>query len=154
MADPVFEQPGEGGVVHNPVGGEVIFKVRGDQADGKLTAFETVVAAGEGPPLHVHGDEDETLYVLEGEVRFKLGDELYVGGPGAFAFVPRGTSHTFQNVGEAPARMLIHFSPSGVERFFEAFAALAQPDPGAFARLGAEIGMTVVGPPLSQTSDA
>ena len=101
MADPVFEQPGEGGVVHNPVGGEVIFKVRGEQADGKLTAFETVVAPREGPPLHVHGDEDETLYVLEGEVRFKLGDELYVGGPGAFAFVPRGTSHTFQNVGDA-----------------------------------------------------
>jgi quercetin dioxygenase-like cupin family protein len=151
MAEPVFAGPGEGGSIGNPVGGHVIFKVRGEQSAGRLTAFETIVAPGEGPPVHVHAKEEETLYVVEGVVRFKLGNELYTGGAGALAFVPRGTEHTFQNVGDDAARMLIHFSPSGVERFFVDFAALDAPDAGDFARLGAEQGMTVVGPPLAQT---
>ena len=45
--------------------------------------------------------------------------------------------------------MLIHFSPSGMERFFDRFAALDEPSPDAFVRIGAEVGMTVVGPPLA-----
>ena len=151
MAHPVFERPGEGGTVENPVGGHVAFKLRGDQSGGKLTAFETVVAPEEGPPLHTHANEDETLYVVEGRVRFKLGDELQTGPAGSFVFVPRGTPHTFQNVGAGPARMLIHFSPSGMERFFDGFAASDAPDSGAFARIGAEAGMSVVGPPLAQS---
>ena len=148
MAAPLFEQPGEGGAVDNPLGGQVVFKVRGDQSNGTFTAFETVVGPGDGPPLHMHANEDETLYVLEGQVRFKLGDDLQTGPVGSFVFVGRGTPHTFQNVGEAPARMLIHFSPSGMERFFDGFAALEAPDSGVFARIGAEVGMSVVGPPL------
>jgi quercetin dioxygenase-like cupin family protein len=154
MARPVFERPGEGGKVDHPLGAQVAFKVRGDQSGGTLTAFETVVPPGEGPPLHTHANEDETLYVLEGQVRFKLGDELQTGPVGAFVFVPSGTPHTFQNVGDEPARILIHFSPSGMEHFFEGFAALEAPDSGAFARIGAEVGMSVVGPPLAQSDPA
>ena len=148
MAETVFQGPRKGATVGNPVGGEVAFKVRGERSDGRLTAFETLVAPGLGPPLHTHAAEDETLYVLEGRVRFRLGDELRTGGPGSFAFVPRGTRHTFRNVGTEPARMLIHFSPAGMERFFDAFGALAAPEPADFARLGADVGMDLVGPPL------
>jgi quercetin dioxygenase-like cupin family protein len=151
MTESVFGRPGAGAVIDNPVGGRVVFKVRGDQTDGRLTAFETVVAPGDGPPLHVHATEDETLYVIEGEVRFRLDDELCDGGTGSFVFVPRGTRHTFQNIGAHDARMLIHFSPSGMERFFDRFAALHAPDGNAFARIGAEVGMNVVGPPLAQS---
>jgi quercetin dioxygenase-like cupin family protein len=151
MAEPVFHLPGAGGRVVHPLGGDVAFKVRGEQSGGSLTAFETVVAPGQGPPLHTHAYEDETLYVIEGDVRFKLGDELHSGGVGSFAFIPRGMQHTFQNVGEDEARILIHFSPSGMERFFDRFAALDSPDPDAFARIGAQVGMTAVGPPLAQT---
>jgi quercetin dioxygenase-like cupin family protein len=149
MARAVFRGPGEGRTVDNPVGGDVAFKVRGEQSDGRLTAFATVVAPGQGPPLHTHAAEDETLYVLEGQVRFRLGDELSTGGPGSFVFVPRGTPHTFRNVGAEPARMLIHFSPSGMERFFDDFGALPAPGPAEFARLGSATGMAVVGPPLA-----
>ena len=149
MADAVFMQANEGERVGNPVGGEVVFFLRGEQSNGLMTAFETLVAPGEGPPLHTHASEDETLFVVDGHVRFKLGDDLRAGGPGSFVFVPRGKPHTFQNVGEAPARMLIHFSPSGMERFFERFAALDAPDPSSFATLAEGVGMTVVGPPLA-----
>jgi quercetin dioxygenase-like cupin family protein len=148
MARPVFERPGGGGTVDNPVGGQVVFKLRGDQSGGSLTAFETVVAPGEGPPLHTHAKDDETLYVIEGQMRFKLGDELHTGSGGSFVFVPRGTPHTFQNVGDEPARMLIHFTPSGMERFFDRFAALEAADSGAYSSIGAEVGMAIVGPPL------
>src|SRR5215212_5466994 len=123
MADPVLEAAGQGGTVANPLGGEVVFKVRGEQSGGRLTAFETLVPPGEGPPLHTHAHEDESLYVVEGEVRFALGDYVNAASAGSYAFVPRGTPHTFQNVGARPARLLIHFTPSGMERFFEAFAA-------------------------------
>lgn len=151
MAEHVIQRPGESAAVVNPVGGQVAFKVRGEQSGGSLTAFETVVAPGEGPPLHTHANEDESLYVIEGEVLFKLGDELQAAPVGGFAFIPRGTPHTFQNVGDEPARMLIHFTPSGMERFFDRFAALDASKPGAFARVGAEVGMDVVGPPLAES---
>lgn len=149
MAEPVFWRPGRGGTLDHPLGGQAAFMLRGDQSDGSLTAFETIVAPGQGPPLHTHANEDETLYVLEGQVRFKLGGELQAGGVGAFAFVPCGAPHTFQNIGEDRARLLIHFTPSGMERFFERFAALDTPDADAFSTVGAEVGMTVVGPPLA-----
>ena len=149
MAKAVFEGAGGGRAVDNPVGGQVVYKARGEQTGGRVTAFETVVAPGDGPPLHTHANEDETLYVLEGGVRFRLGDELHVGGAGSFVFVPRGTAYAFQNVGDERARMLIHPSPSGMERFFDGFAALEAPDGRAFARIGAEVGMAVIGPPLA-----
>lgn len=88
MAEHVIQRPGEGGAVVNPLGGQVAFKVRGEQTDGSLTAFETVVAPGEGPPLHKHANEDESLYVIDGEVRFKLGDELQSAPVGSFVSSP------------------------------------------------------------------
>jgi quercetin dioxygenase-like cupin family protein len=151
MTGPEFKGAGEGGTAAHPLRGQVVFKVRGEQSGGRLTAFETVVGPDEGPPLHSHANEEETLYVLEGEVRFRLQDELRTGGAGSFVFIPRGLPHTFQNVGAGPARILIHFSPAGMERFFDAFAALDPPDPDAFARLGPEAGMAVLGPPLAQS---
>lgn len=151
MAEAVYESPGGGGAADHPLGGHVEFKVRGDRSDGRMTAFETVVAPGEGPPLHSHANEDETLYVLEGDVRFKLGEEMHRGGPGSFVFVPRRRPHTFQNVGDGRARILIHFAPSGMERFFEGFNALEAPGPDAFAQIGGEVGMEVLGPPLAES---
>jgi quercetin dioxygenase-like cupin family protein len=151
MAEPLFERSGGGDALGNPLGGTVVFKARGEQTDGALTAFEVAVPPGEGPPLHVHANEEETLYVLEGDVRFKLGDDLRVASAGAFAFVPRGKPHTFQNVGSSPARLLIHFAPAGMERFFEGFAEVENPGPDAFKTIGAPAGMEIVGPPLAQS---
>ena len=148
---PVTVGPGEGPTVQGPAGGPLTFKVRGEQTGGVLTAFENVVAPGDGPPLHTHANEDESWYVLEGRLRFKLGGELRDAPEGSFVFVPRRVPHCFQNVGAAPARILVEFTPSGMEAFFDRFSELpAGPvDPGVFARLGADVGMEVVGPPLA-----
>lgn len=58
--------PGEGMAVENPVGGVLTFKITSDVSSGALTALETVAAPQEGPPLHLH-DEDELIYTLEGD---------------------------------------------------------------------------------------
>jgi len=63
-------------------------------------------------------------------------------------FVPRCTRHCFQNIGEQPAKILVLFTPAGMERFFDRFATLPAFDPSAFQTLGRDVGMDVVGPPL------
>ena len=109
---PIDLAPGGGVTIENPVGGPLTFKVRADQTNGALTVVESTAPPGEGPPLHVHANEDEALYTLEGTLRFRLGDEVQAAPAGAFAFIPRGTPHTWQNVGEAPARLLVIFTPA------------------------------------------
>lgn len=147
MSAPVARRPGDLEWVGNPLGGQITVLLRGEETGGTLTALETVVGAGAGPPLHTHTNEDETVYVLEGEIRFRLGEELTTCGPGSFVFIPRALPHTWQALG--PVRFVIHFRPAGMERFFEAFGALEAPGPEDFARLGAERGMPVLGPPLA-----
>jgi quercetin dioxygenase-like cupin family protein len=148
MAQAVVVGPGEGTTVQGPAGGPLTFKVRGEQTGGRMLAFENVVAPGDGPPVHTHAHEDEAWFVIEGELRFVIGGEESVAPAGSFVFVPRGTPHAFHNAGTAPARLLLVFTPAGMERFFDAFAQLDAPDPQAFRALGAPAGMEVVGPPL------
>ncbi len=76
MAECVVVQPGEGKTIRGPVGGALNFKVRGDQTGGALTALENVIPPGEGPPLHVHANEDEFWFLIEGDLRFTLGEEV------------------------------------------------------------------------------
>jgi quercetin dioxygenase-like cupin family protein len=145
--------PGEGTSVPNPVGGRLTFKIGSAETDGTLTAFESVAAPGEGPPLHVHLNEDEIFYALEGPFRFKLDGELRDAPAGTLAFIPRGVEHTWQNVGDEPARLLIVTAPAGFERFFELFAQIPADASRAdeFRRIGEEIGMAVVGSALAES---
>ncbi|HET6867051.1 MAG TPA: quercetin 2,3-dioxygenase [Solirubrobacteraceae bacterium] len=142
--------PGEGTTIEGPVGGPLTFKARGEQTNGTFTALENVIPPGQGPPLHTHANEDEAWYVLEGELRFKLDEEVRAAPAGSFVFVPRGTPHCFQNVAGQPTRILVMFIPAGMERFFDEFAALPAPDPEAFAKIGDPLGMKVIGPALPQ----
>jgi len=150
-AVPLVVGPREGATIRGPAGGPLTVKVRGEQTNGTLTVLENVVAPNDGPPLHVHANEDESWYVLEGDLRFMLGADIRSAPAGSFVFVPRGTPHCFQNVGEGPARILVLFTPAGMEGFFDRFASL--PDgpvaPEVFRSIGREVGMEVVGPPLA-----
>ena len=143
--------PGDGPTIEGPVRGPLKLKVRGAQTNDGLTALENVIPPAQGPPLHTHANEDESWYVIEGELRFKLGGELHHAPAGSFVFVPRGTPHCFQNVAAVPARILVMFTPAGMEHFFDRFAELSAPDPGAFRSIGEPLGMDVVGPPLAQS---
>jgi len=146
--------PGEGEILTNPLGGPLTFKLRGEQTNGTLTAFESIAAPGEGPPLHVHANEDEIVCALEGTLRFKLGEDVRSAPAGSFTYIPRGVAHTWQNVGATPARLLVIFTPAGFEAFFERFAEqpAGAPAEEQFRTLGSEAGMEVVGPPLARSN--
>ncbi len=153
QVQPFALEPGAGTSVRNPVGGQLVFKLRGEQSNGAMTVFETVAAPEEGPPLHFHQLQDEWLYVLEGEMRIRLGDDVVPAPAGSFAFIPRGVAHTWQNSGREPALLLAMFAPAGLEQFFERYAELTEQtgDLDTFRALAPAAGMTVVGPPLAQS---
>ena len=147
--------PDEGLSVENPVGGILTFKITSDESGGALTAVETVAAPLEGPPLHVH-DEDEVIYTLEGTFRVRVGATLRELPPRSFVFIPGGTPHTWQNVGAEPARFFVTLTPATIafEQFFTRYAQLPPEERGfeAFARLAAETkAFRVLGPPLAES---
>src|SRR5450631_1503246 len=74
--EPFALAPGEGLSVKNPVGGVLTFKAMADSSGRVLTAMETIAAPREGPPLHVHRHQDETIYTLDGRFRIKLADTV------------------------------------------------------------------------------
>ena len=100
------------------VGDTMTLKATGERTGGSLVLLENLTAPGGGPPPHVHAREDEFFYVLDGTFEIRIGDELHTVGAGGFAFVPRGTVHNFRNVTDAPARILVGFTPGGMEGFF------------------------------------
>src|SRR4051794_13862269 len=143
--------PGEGEDLRSPIGGDMTYLARGEETNGSLLVAGVGVPPGDGPPLHRHTREDETIYVLEGDLRIKLGDQLSDAPPGSFVFIPRGVAHTFQNVGKQPGRMLLTFAPAGMESFFDRLATLTSFDPDEFRRAGAEVGTEMVGPALAES---
>ena len=146
--------PGEGEDVKNPVATRLTFKLQGEETNGALSAFESVVAPGQGPPLHLHLNQDEMMYVLEGRFRVQLDDEIEDAPPGTLVFIPRDVAHTWQNVGDAPGRFLWTITPAGLEGFFRRFAEVADDADKleAFRTLGKDYGMEVLGPPLGVSS--
>jgi len=102
---------------------------------------EVLIHPGEEPPLHVHKNEDEWFYMLEGEVTFHVGGQNFHGTANAFVSFPRGIPHTF-TVETPAARFLVLNTPGGFEHMFE---AAPQTDQDAIRALEA-FGMQVVGP--------
>ncbi len=90
----------------------------GEDTGGAYALFHTVVPPSGGPPPHVHRREDETFYVLEGELTFHADGRIIPAAPGTWVTLPRGSQHSFRNNGAAAARVLIVASPSGLEKFF------------------------------------
>lgn len=118
----------DGHLLHRPSGSGLAFWGPGDfyrflitgaESGGAYFAMEAIVPPGGGPPPHIHRNEDETFYIVEGHCDFLLGDETITGGPGDFVNVPRGTVHRFHNASAARARLILTFTPAGIEKFFE-----------------------------------
>jgi len=145
--------PGGGTRIRGPVGGPTTIKARAETTGGAFTFLENVIPPLQGPPLHVHGREDEMWYVLEGQFRFRADDQLLDAPAGSFVFVPRGTRHCFQNIGPETARILVMFAPAGMERFFEGIAALPDGpvEPSTYRAIAHDSAMEVAGPPLAES---
>jgi quercetin dioxygenase-like cupin family protein len=116
----LFVGPDEGKALPNPIGGRMVVKVRDTDTDGSFSVHDNVIPAGSpGPLSHLHRDHEETFYVLEGELTVRV-DERWIKAPaGSFVVIPRGVVHQPSNPTTGPTRVLLIFSPSGMEHFFE-----------------------------------
>lgn len=114
---PTIRKPGEGHTIAL-VGDTYRFLATGQDTDGRYAMFEAVVSPGGGPPPHIHSREEESFYILEGEITFQIGDEHIVAKPGTFANMPVGSLHSFKNNTNTDARMIISVAPAGLERMF------------------------------------
>lgn len=147
---PFVRQPNEGETL-NVLGVTIHVKVSSSESAGKISMFFTEDPPKMGPPLHIHHREDETFYVLEGEYRVRLQDDLLTLKKGQMAFLPRGVPHTYANAGGATARMLVITTPGGFEHFFRDIDALCKrgaPAPEQLTPIGAKHGLDFVGPPI------
>ena len=147
-------RPGEGERIAGPAGGPTTIMARTETTGGTFTFLEVVIGAHQGPPRHLHKREDEMWYILDGRFRFIADDQLFDAPPGSFVFVPRGTAHCFQNLEDSSvAPLLVMFTPSGMERFFEEHARLpAGPvDPEEYAAIAERSWMEVAGPTLAES---
>ncbi len=121
------------------------------QTSARLSIFESLDQPGYGPPRHIHKGEDETFYVLAGEVEFWLEGQTTHHGPGEVVFVERGRQHTFRVLGEMPARMVTVMTPGGFDGFFAEMAKgryRIPDDMAQIAAIGAKYNLEFTGPPL------
>ena len=94
----------------------------GRQTGDVYTLSEIRVSPNNKPPPHIHSREDESFFVLEGELEFQVGDEKIPARPGTFVQGPLGVAHSFKNNTQMPARMLVFITPPGFENFVNEFA--------------------------------
>jgi quercetin 2,3-dioxygenase len=107
--------------------------------------FRQTIAPKSGPPTHIHQTEDEFFYVVKGEFKLKLGDRIVSAPAHSVMFVPRGTAHTFHNVGTEPGVILVGVTPGGFEKMFEERQSV---DAETLRALAKKYNMEVVGPPI------
>lgn len=100
------------------VGDVYRFLATTEDTDGKYALWEAIVPPGGGPPPHVHSREEEGFYILEGEITLTIDGERVVVTAGMFANMPVGTTHSFKNESNKPAKMLISIAPAGLEQMF------------------------------------
>ncbi|MHA4807799.1 cupin domain-containing protein [Flavitalea flava] len=110
--------------------GDTFFtKIGTDDTNGDVYVYESTRVKEGGPPLHVHYDQDEWWYVLQGQFMIKVGDQVYHVKAGDSVFGPRRVPHAFAKVGEGEGKMLMLFQPAGkMEAFFTAMSQGATKD--------------------------
>jgi quercetin dioxygenase-like cupin family protein len=98
-------------------GGLVKFHADSTDTSGQFALLEMKGGPGVEPPLHVHRNEDELFYVLEGQLKVLRGNEEITLSPGESGFLPRNVAHTFKIVSDS-ARFLVYITPGGFEAYF------------------------------------
>ena len=158
-------EPGEGEALWW-IGMLATIKATAEQTGGQYTLVEIHAPEGFASPLHVHHQEDEGFWILEGEMTFYVGDQTIKARPGSFLFGPKDIPHAF-TVDSGPARLLFVLSPAGFEGLIREMGEPARslsippqpeepeepPDEAEMERLaalGARYGGEILGPPPNQ----
>ena len=128
---PSGREPGQGFVL-GPDDGDAYWwlgsltlnKVTRASTQGDMDIVDHRVPAGYAPPLHVHNDQDEVFYVIDGNFAVRCGDEHWEAGPGSLVFLPRRVPHGFTVSGDGPGRTLLINAPAG---FADVITELGEP---------------------------
>lgn len=124
---PIFRPDGTAPALWGP-GDRYDLLATGEETNNAFFQFEATVPTGGGPPPHVHSREDESFYVVSGDLEILIGDSTHRAKAGDFIFVPRGTVHGFKNLGHATAVQLVTFVPAGMDGYFrEVFTPMTDP---------------------------
>src|SRR5688500_15140007 len=103
----------------NAPGRFAALKLLGHETNQSIMMFEETVPVGTKSTHHLHHDSDEIAWVLAGEITFKIGDDVTVGGPGTCAFMPRDVPHAWKSTGTETGRVLFMYTPAGAGRYIE-----------------------------------
>jgi quercetin dioxygenase-like cupin family protein len=154
--------PGKGKVFW--VAGELVeIKARSEDTGGAYSLTEETWPPEVGPPPHIHHTQDETFYVLEGELEFVSEDGTTRAVAGSLAHIPKGMLRAYKNPGPANARAIVVFTPGGFERFFEEVGEpttdpaspppAGEPDLERLTATAAKYGCEILPPPSTQEAD-
>jgi quercetin dioxygenase-like cupin family protein len=100
----------------------------GEQTSGQFCLFENKSGGNTRTPIHVHTRDDETLYIIEGELTAVLDGQPRRLTAGESIFLPRSIPHQLVNVSGTPAKYILIGTPALFERFLEAAGHELQPD--------------------------
>jgi quercetin dioxygenase-like cupin family protein len=125
------------------------------------TVLEMTIPAGGSPPMHVHQDEDDSFYMLDGRLAVRCGDETFVASAGDYVALPKRVPHTFRVVDGRAARILMVHEDDSFLRFVQALgvpatarelpSSLPSVDLDRLGRASAEIANApVVGPSMTE----
>jgi len=102
-------------------------KLLGHETNGSVMAFEETLPVGTKSLFHLHRDSDEVAWVLAGEITFKIGDQVSVGGPGTCAFLPRNVPHAWKSTGLETGRALFLYTPAAAGGYVEELLHRSRP---------------------------
>ncbi len=120
-----------------------LIRVPAADTNGVYSFVEIVSDPGDGTPLHVHQNEDEYLFVLEGTARFALGDKIFDAEAGTMVTLPKNIPHAWANRSTSKLRIAGIAYPGGVE---EAMRVIANGGVTDLPALAKRIGIIVLGP--------
>ena len=141
-AQGIVVQPGQGPVLNFTPGRSIVLKLLGGETGDSIMMFEETIPAGTKSTFHLLHDSDEVAYVLSGEVTFKIGDEVTVGGPGTCAFMPRDVPHAWKSTGAETGRVLFLYTPAKAGGLLEEQQRTGR----KLAEIGERHGWEVLGP--------
>jgi mannose-6-phosphate isomerase-like protein (cupin superfamily) len=124
-------------------------KISSKDTNNQLSVFEYIGLGKAGPAMHIHFEQDEIFFVIEGDYHFVVGGQSYYLTPGDSIFLPRNVPHTWRQNTER-GRLLYFLQPAGkMEEFFSYMNTLtSRPSDEELEKIHRKHGMSVVGPPL------